>query len=55
MPRVLGKGLEVLHVFILGINTREMISVSKIFGVVAWQLMFDDLGDFELSVQYVSS
>jgi hypothetical protein len=32
-----------------------MMNMSRIFGVVAWQLMFDDLGDFELSVQYVSS
>jgi hypothetical protein len=39
-----------LACFFLGTNTREMMSVSKIYGVVVWQLLFDDLGDLELSV-----
>ncbi len=29
--------------------------MSMIFGMVVWQLMFDDHGDLELSVQCVSS
>jgi hypothetical protein len=42
--------------FSLGTNTGEMMSVSRIFGVVVWQLMFDDFGDLEMmSVQCVSS
>jgi len=40
--------------FFLGINTMEMMNVSRIFGMVVWQFMFDDLGDLELNVQCVS-
>jgi hypothetical protein len=39
----------------LGTNTREMMSVYKIFGMVVWQLMFDVFGDFELNVECVFS
>jgi hypothetical protein len=31
------------------------MNVLRIFGMVVWQLMFDDLGDLELNVQCVSS
>jgi len=34
MPRASGRGLEVLHVFFVKTNTREMMNVSRIFGVV---------------------
>jgi len=37
-----------LACFFSRINTREMMSVSRIFGVVVWQLMFDDFGDLEM-------
>jgi hypothetical protein len=49
------KGLRGFACFSLGTNTKEMMSVSKIFGVVVWQLMFDVFGDFELSVECVLS
>jgi hypothetical protein len=38
--------------FSLGTNTKEMMRVSRISGVVVWQLMYDDFGDLEMmSVQ----
>jgi hypothetical protein len=37
------KGLELLHVFFIGINTRERMNVSMISGVVVWQLVHDFL------------
>jgi hypothetical protein len=49
------KGLEVFTCVSSGTNTRERMNVSKIFGVVVWQLMFDVFGDFELSVERVLS
>jgi hypothetical protein len=49
------KGLEVFACVSLRTNTRERMSVSRIFGVVVWQLMFDVFGDFELSVECVLS
>jgi hypothetical protein len=39
-----GKGLEVFACVYLGTNTRERMSVSRISGMVVWQLMFDFLG-----------
>ncbi len=41
------KGLKVLHVSI-GTNAREMMNVSRIFGMVVWQPMCDDFGDLEM-------
>jgi len=29
--------------------------VSRIFGVVVWQFIFDGFGDFKLNVEYVLS
>ncbi len=39
----------------LGTNTKETMCVSRIFGKLVWQLMFDVIGDFELSVECVLS
>jgi hypothetical protein len=42
--------------FSIGTNTREMMSVSRISGVVVWQLMCFDFGDLEMmSAQCVPS
>jgi hypothetical protein len=43
-----------LTCFSLGTNTKEMMNVSRISRMVVWQCMFDDFGDFELSVECVS-
>ncbi len=34
--------------FSVGTNTREMMNVLGISGVVVWQLMCDDFGDLEM-------
>jgi hypothetical protein len=34
--------------FFVGTNIREMMSVSRISGMVVWQLMCDDFGDLEM-------
>jgi hypothetical protein len=34
VPRALGRDLEVLYVFLLGTNTKEMMNVSRIFGMI---------------------
>jgi hypothetical protein len=34
--------------FFVGTDTKEMMSALRIFGVVLWQLMCDDFGDFEM-------
>ncbi len=39
----------------VGTNTKEKMNVSRISGVVVWQLMRDVLGDFELGMEYVLS
>jgi hypothetical protein len=52
---MLRKGLKVFTCVSLETNTKERMSVSRIFGVVVWQLMFDVFGDFELSVKCVLS
>jgi len=42
--------------FSIRTNTREMMNVSRIFGVVVWQPMCDDFGDLEMmSAQCVPS
>jgi hypothetical protein len=49
------KSPELLHVFLIGTNTRERMSVSRIFGMVVWQLMYDVSRDFELGMECVLS
>jgi hypothetical protein len=42
--------------FFVGTNIREMMNVSRIYGVVVWHLMCDDFGDLEMmNVQCVPS
>jgi hypothetical protein len=49
------KRFKGLACFSLGTNSREMMSVSRIFGMVVWQLMLDVFGGFERSVECVLS
>jgi hypothetical protein len=50
-----GRGLEACMLF-LGTNTREMMNVLRIFGMVVWQLMCDNFRDLEMmNAQCVSS
>jgi hypothetical protein len=39
----------------LGTNIRKMMKCQGFLEWLLWQLMFDDFGDFELSVKCVSS
>jgi hypothetical protein len=42
--------------FTVGTNIREMMSVSRIFGMLVWQFICNDFGDFEMmSAQCVPS
>jgi hypothetical protein len=52
---MLRKGVELLHVFFVGTNTRERMNVFKIFGMIKWQLMHDIFKDFELRMKCVFS
>ncbi len=55
MLRMSGKGPELLHVFYVRTNTRERMNMSRISGVVVWQLMYDVSRDFELGIECVLS
>jgi hypothetical protein len=50
-----GKGPKLLHVFSIGTNTRERMSMSRISRMVVWQLMHDVSKDFELGMECVLS
>jgi hypothetical protein len=41
--------------FFVGTNTKERMSVFKIFGVVVWQFMHGVFRDFELGMECVLS
>ncbi len=50
------KRLRGLVCLSIGTNTKERMIVSRISGVVVWQLMCDNFGDFKMtSAQYVLS
>ncbi len=50
-----GKGLEVFACVSLRTIIKERMCVSRIFGMVVWQFIFDVVGDSKLNVKCVLS